>query len=164
MKKKNLSVSSIGIISLMMIFMILCIVTLATLSLSSSSGEARLGEKMTEHLTEYYTASNEAEKLLAFADNVFAYAYQNTDNAKDYYLLISGELLTSPIVSTPKEDSLEASFQIEMNDSEALSVVIDILSPQQIRENKANAFYNILSWQVIRTTPWESDNSLQLIQ
>lgn len=164
MKKKNLPITNIGTVTLLMVFIILCMITLAALSLSSSLRDAKMGEKSARRITEYYTASNEAEALLAAADDAFAHAYANAADDGEYFHLIQEELSSSGLNANLTEDTLSVDFQIDLNDSSALSVLIDVLPRQQIAEQNATSFYKILSWQVIRTDTWEGDDTLQLIQ
>ena len=163
MKKKNLPITNIGTVTLLMVFIILCMITLAALSLSSSSRDAEMGEKSAHRITEYYTASNKAEELLAAIDNAFAHAYGNASNDEEYYRMIREELSSADVNANLTEDTLSVDFQVDINDSQALSVLIDVLPRHQVKETDAASFYNILSWQVIRTGTWEGDDSLQLI-
>ena len=68
MKKMKFPITNIGTVTLLMVFIVLCMITLAALSLSSASRDAKLNRQAVQHLTEYYEASNEAEALLASAD------------------------------------------------------------------------------------------------
>lgn len=162
MKKKNFPVTNIGTISLMMIFIVLCMVTFAALSLSSAAGDARFGQKMSEHMTDYYTASNQAEELLAQADAVFAEAYQTAADADDYYERVS-QTLSDTMDIQLEEASLYASYQVDINDTQALFVEISVLPPSQIKEDETGSFYQIRTWQVIHTETWEGDNTLNLM-
>lgn len=134
------------------------------LSLSSASRDAKLNRQAVQHLTEYYEASNEAEALLASADETFQQAYAKASDAKEYYRLINKDLLLSPMKSVWTGETLDVAIQVPINDSQALSVLLDVLPLQQVRQTNAESFYRILSWQVIRTKSWESDNTMQLIQ
>jgi len=164
MKKKNLPVTNVGAVSLMMIFIILCMITLAALSLSSSSRNAHLSRKMTDHLAEYYTASNEAEALLAHADDIFAEAFCKTNSTEEYYGLIRKELPSGSVETIQNGDSLTIGFQVKINDAQSLSVLVDVFSLQQIKEMDTDSYYKILSWQTVSSKPWESNNKIQLIQ
>lgn len=163
MKKKKLPITNIGTVTLLMIFIVLCMITIAGLSLSSSFRDDKMGQKAAQRTTEYYTASNKAEELLAEADNACLYAYGKTDDAAEYYRLVQKELLLSSIKPVWTGETLDVSFQVEVNESQALSVLIDLLPPQQISANSATSFYKILTWQVIRTDDWEGDDTLKLI-
>lgn len=163
MKKKSIPITNIGTVTLLMVFIVLCMITIAALSLSSSFRDAAMGQKAAHRITEYYTASNAAEELLADADDACLYAYEQTDDSSEYYRLIQKELALSSLTPVWAEDTLDIAFQTKINDTQALSVSIDLLSPQQVRENGAKAFYKILSWQVIRTSDWEGDNTLKLL-
>ena len=164
MKKKKLSITNIGTVTLLMVFIVLCMITFAALSLASASRDARLGRQTVDHMTEYYTASNQAEELLETVDNACSGEYGQTTDPAEYYRLVHKNLLLSPIEAVWSGNTFDVAFQIEINDSQELSVLIDLLSPQQIQADGAGSFYRILSWEVIRTDTWESDNTLQLIQ
>ncbi len=164
MKKKKFPITNIGTVTLLMVFIVLCMITLAALSLSSASRDAKLNRQAVRHLTEYYEASNEAEVLLASADETFQQAYAKASDAKEYYRLINKDLLLSPMKSVWTGETLDVAIQVPINDSQALSVLLDVLPLQQVRQTNAESFYRILSWQVIRTKSWESDNTMQLIQ
>ncbi len=164
MKRKKLPITNIGTVTLLMVFIVLCMITFAALSLSSASRDAEMGQKAVRRITEYYTASNKAEELLATADNMFSSAYSQASDSSEYYRLIQKELLLTSITPVWTGDTLDAAFQVEINDSQSLSVHLDILPLQQVRETDTNAFYKILSWQVIRTDTWEGDDTLQLIR
>lgn len=163
MKKKNFPITNIGTATLLMVFIVLCMITIAALSLSSSFRDENRGEKAARRITEYYTASNKAEELLADADDACLYAFGQTDDAAEYYRLVQKELLLTSLKPVWTGDTMDIAFQVDINDTKALTVSIDLLPPQQIRESGANSFYKILTWQVIRTKAWEGDDTLQLI-
>ena len=81
-----------------------------------------------------------------------------------HFTLNNKDLLLSPMKSVWTGETLDVAIQVPINDSQALSVLLDVLPLQQVRQTNAESFYRILSWQVIRTKAWESDNTLQLIQ
>ena len=56
------------------------------------------------------------------------------------------------------------SYQVDINDSQAIRVQLAVLPPQELQQGESQGFYKILSWQEIQTTDWEGDNSIQLIQ
>ena len=163
MKKKSLPVTNIGTISLIMIFIVLCMVTFAALSLSSAASDARLGQKMQAQLTGYYAASNKAEELLAQTDRILADTGSKTADTAEFFARGSEE--NAGFTTAEETDGqLTLAYQVDINDSQALSVRLAIRSPQQIKEESADSYYKILSWQVIHTKDWEGDNTLQLIQ
>ena len=164
MKKKRLPITNIGTAILLRVFIVLCMITFSALSLSSAFRDAEMGQKAANRITEYYTASGKAEELLATADDAFSYAYEQTSDPAEYYRLVHKELLLTALKPIWTGETLDVSFQVEINDSQALLVTIDVLSPQQVRETGAKAFYNILSWQIIRTDTWEGDDTLKLLQ
>ncbi len=163
MKKKSFPITNIGTISLMMIFIVLCMVTFAALSLSSAVSDSRSGQKMSVHTEEYYAASNQAEEILASVDGIFSDAYSKAQDAEEYYKMVS-EALPDTLTSEKEEGQLQIRYQVDVNDSQAIQVLLAVLSPEQIQREGSGAFYKILSWQEIQTTTWEGDNSIQLIQ
>lgn len=163
MKKKSFPITNIGTISLMMIFIVLCMVTFAALSLSSAVSDSRSGQKMSVHTEEYYAASNRAEEILASVDGIFSDAYSRAQDAEEYYKMVS-EGLPDTVTSEQEEGQFQVRYQVDVNDSQAIQVLLAVLSPEQIQREGFGGFYKILSWQEIQTTTWEGDNSLQLIQ
>lgn len=163
MKKKSLPVTNIGTTSLMMVFIILCMVTFAALSLSSVMRDARFGQKIQAHSDDYYTASNEAETILAQADRIFADAFTDASDEKEFYRMVEEQ--TQAFATADRSDGqFVLSYRVNLNDTQALSVRLAVHSPNQIKQKEADSFYKILSWQVIHTDTWEGDNTLKLIQ
>ena len=161
MKKKSLPVTNLGTISLIMIFIVLCMVTFAALSLSSASRDMRAGQNMRAHLEEYYNVSNEAETLLAQADHIFAEAATADDS--EFYRIVSEQ--TSPFAKAEIADGqFTLTYQLDINDTQALLVKLAVRYPQQVKKEDADSFYKILSWQVVHTDTWEGDNTIKLIQ
>lgn len=173
MKKNKFPLTNIGTVSLLMIFIVLCMVTFAALSLSSAAGDARSGQKIAEHSSGYYAASNEAEEILASLDDIFAKMYTQANTTEEYYQLIT-EALPSDVHPEPEEElsggiladspPLTLSYQIEINDSQALLVRIGVVPLEELAKKDSFSFYRILSWQKVITKIWEGDNSIQLIQ
>lgn len=173
MKKNKFPLTNIGTVSLLMIFIVLCMVTFSALSLSSAAGDARSGQKIAEHSLEYYAASNEAEEVLSSLDDIFAEAYAQADTTEEYYQLVIDSLPSKVHLEQEEELSdgplidsrlLTISYQIEINDSQALLVRISILPLEELAKKDSSSFYRILSWQKVITKTWEGDNSIQLIQ
>ncbi len=161
--KKNVPVTNIGAISLFLVFIVLCMLSLAALSLSSAVSQAKTGERMTAHMEEYYAASNQAEELLATADAIFANAAKTAADRDEYYKIIHKDLLTQPM-ETLQSDSgaFTVTWQTPIDETLALAVAIDVLPPPKNGET-SHSYYNILSWQVIRTKPWEGDDTLHFM-
>lgn len=66
-RKLKMSVG-IGGPSIIMIFVVLCLTTLGALSLMTANAEWKLTKKAAEAVTDYYSADNKAEEILASAD------------------------------------------------------------------------------------------------
>ncbi|MCI8639128.1 MAG: hypothetical protein HFG41_08310 [Coprococcus sp.] len=175
MKKNKFPLTNIGTVSLLMIFIVLCMVTFAALSLSSAASDARSGQRIAEHSQDYYAASNEAEEVLASLDDVFAKAYAQARTTEDYYQLIL-EALPSEVQPEQEGEAgssdktfsdgrtLIVSYQIEINDSQALKVRVGVFPLEELAKEDSASFYKILAWQKVITKTWEGDNSIQLIQ
>ena len=65
MEKKKQPVVTMGTSSILVIFIILCLVTFAMLSLASSRASLTYAEKIADRTSDYYTACNRGEELLA---------------------------------------------------------------------------------------------------
>lgn len=163
MKKNNSPVTNIGLISLMMIFIVLCMVIFAILSLSSAIAADRTGQKNADHTAEYYHAFSKAEETLADMDDIFQDSYQKASNAEEYCRMILDHL-PETVEGINIEGQIEASYQTDINDSQALSVKIAALPLQEIQSDTNHSFYKILTWQVVQKDSWEGDNTIQLIQ
>lgn len=164
MKKKNLPVTNIGTVSLMMMFIVLCMVTFAALSLTSASHDARLGQKLADRQTEFYHASNQAEEMLAKVDDIIASAYKTTTDETAYYRTINKDLLLCSAEAVWTDQELDVMFQVPVNDFQTIQVLLDVPSPQQIKSEQPGSFYKILSWKILYTKAWKSDDTIQLIQ
>lgn len=162
MKKKSFPVTNIGTISLMMVFIILCMVTLAALSLSSAAANSHYGQKISEHTQEYYAASNEAEEILADIDSALAKAYKKTQYSGEYYLEAAKQLPDS-VEAMFENGRLVITYQVPINDTQALEVSLSVLTLQQLDSEANSTFYRIRSWQKVETEVWEGDDTLNLL-
>ena len=110
------------------------------------------------------TRSNQAQELLAAADAVFSQAFQEAGtDAGQYYQLVA-ERLPDPFDTTLEDQELTAAFQVPISDTQALKVALLVLSPGQIRKEKAESFYRILAFQEIHTDTWEGDDTMNLLR
>jgi Flp pilus assembly protein TadG len=153
--KKRFPITNIGTVSLMMIFIILCMVVFAVLSLSDAMRDYNFSQKLATHTTEYYAASNQAESILSKVDNIL----KNTTVDDNYYENIELALQSQPdlpVTASYLDQSLYLSWQVDMNDSQALYAKIRILP--------SDASFEITAWEEIQTAEWDSDNTLNLIQ
>lgn len=86
MKRRKLSVPSVGGSSIITIFAVLCFIVFALLSLSTSKADSTLAQKSVDSVRKYYQADTRAEEILSqirqgempedvFSEGVF-YSYQ----------------------------------------------------------------------------------------
>lgn len=159
MKKKSFPITNIGSVSLMMIFIVLCLVTFATLSLSSATSDYHFSQKIAAHNTRYYEASNEASSRIADIELLLEKAYAQSPG--NYFAAAQETLNTSGLCETTLDNkTLTAAFQIPVNDTQMLSVVLTLNTPETLSEG----YYRITSWQEVSSSEWESDSSLKLFK
>lgn len=143
-KKKRFSGISfsngIGSSSLLVIFIILCLVSFATLSIVSANADYKLSNKVLDRTTAYYEASNQAEQQLAELDQTLRAAYANSTTAAEYF----------------QQTGYDTYYLIPISDLQSLEVKVNIVYPGKADE----AYYQILSWQVILTDDFEYEETL----
>jgi hypothetical protein len=153
--KKNLPVTNIGTVSLMMIFIILCLVIFATLSLTDAKRDFSFSQKLADHTSEYYAASNQSEYMVAKIDEIL----KNTDDTTNYLNQVAAKITSDidiPVTFESDNQSMLLSWQIDMNDSQALYTRLNI--------DASTHTFKILSWCEIETAEWHTDNTLKLIE
>ena len=164
MNKKKFSVTNIGSISLLMIFIILCMVTLAALSLSSAASEADTARKFADHNTKYYHADNQAEETLDIIDGILAESYTASANSAAYFTEVNTRLakLSTNITLDISTDNKSATLDYitSVDDSQSLEVELTLTDPFTASEG----LYKITSWKEVKTSDWNADNSMKLIQ
>lgn len=165
MNKKKFSVTNIGSISLLMIFIILCMVTLAALSLSSAASEADTARKFADHNTKYYQADNQAEETLDIIDGILGrilHCFRQILHS--YFTEVNTRLakLSTNItldISTDNE-SATLDYITSVDDSQSLEVKLTLTDPF----TTSGGLYKITSWKEVKTSDWNADNSMKLIQ
>lgn len=163
MKRKSFPITNIGSVSLLMIFIVLCMVTFAALSLSEAASDYKTGQKIARHTTEYYAASNLAEQQLAKVDAILQSAYASAPDAAAYEQAIAEQLSDLTELGITLTGSVpELSYQVEVNDSQALLVELTLITPGNTKE-EAPTLFKISSWEKIHTAQWEGDNKLNVI-
>lgn len=160
MNKKKFSVTNIGSISLLMIFIILCMVTLAALSLSSAASEANTAWKFADHNTKYY----QAEETLDIIDGILAESYTASSDSAAYFTEVNTRLakLSTNITLDISTDNKSATLDYitSVDDSQSLEVKLTLTDPFTASEG----LYKITSWKEVKTSNWNADNSMKLIQ
>ena len=164
MNKKKFSVTNIGSISLLMIFIILCMMTLAALSLSSAASEANTAWKFADHNTKYYQVDNQAEETLDIIDGILAESYTASSDSATYFTEVNTRLakLSTNITLDISTDNKSATLDYitSVDDSQSLEVELTLTDPFTASEG----LYKITSWKEVKTSDWNADNSMKLIQ
>lgn len=142
--KQQSSFVNIGSSSLLIIFLILSLVTFAILSLSGAKSDYSFSQRLADHKTAYYEASNQAERILGQIDEALA-AGEALDGQQLEGITIQAEEGTLTF-SVPMEGEQELLVKLEVTDSIT-----------------AETYYTIKTWQIISTKTWESDQSIQLL-
>ena len=174
--KQQSTFVNIGSSSLLIVFLVLCLTTFAILSLSSAQSDYSFSKRSAEHKTEYYEASSRAEMILGEIDQILAEtaeqinaAQKNAVQEKADSELASFELAAAarldgkeidniPLSCTGTEEGTVISYQVPSGAKQALNVSLLITNDSE-HEN----YYKIQAWQLISTSDWNADNSLNLI-
>ncbi|WP_418745961.1 hypothetical protein [Frisingicoccus sp.] len=174
--KQQSTFVNIGSSSLLIVFLVLCLTTFAILSLSSAQSDYSFSKRSAEHKTEYYEASSRAEMILGEIDQILAEtaeqinaAQKNAVQEKADSELASFELAAAarldgkeidniPLSCTGTEEGTVISYQVPSGAKQALNVSL-LITNDSGHEN----YYKIQAWQLISTSDWNADNSLNLI-
>ena len=162
MKKKKFKMMNIGTVSLLMIFIVLCLVTFAVLSLSSSVSDLRFSQALKEQTDAYYEASNLATEEVAAIDQILISAYdrsqEDTDFLREIQAGLSGLADAEDYKLNFSEDNRTISFQVTVNDRQALFVSLEIPAADTF----AQEHYQITYWSKVQTEKWEGDDHLNV--
>lgn len=174
--KQQSTFVNIGSSSLLIVFLVLCLTTFAILSLSSAQSDYSFSKRSAEHKTEYYEAASRAEMILGEIDQILAEtseqvntAQKNAAQEKADSELASFELAVAarldgkeidniPLSCTGTEEGTVISYQVPSGAKQVLNVSLLITNDSE-HEN----YYKIQAWQLISTSDWNADNSLNLI-
>lgn len=174
--KQQSTFVNIGSSSLLIVFLVLCLTTFAILSLSSAQSDYSFSKRSAEHKTEYYEASSRAEMILGEIDQILAETAEQVNVAQKNAVqenadseLASFELAAAarldgkeidniPLSCTGTEEGTVISYQVPSGAKQALNVSLLITNDSE-HEN----YYKIQAWQLISTSDWNADNSLNLI-
>lgn len=174
--KQQSTFVNIGSSSLLIVFLVLCLTTFAILSLSSAQSDYSFSKRSAEHKTEYYEASSRAEMILGEIDQILAETAEQVNAAQKNAVqenadseLASFELAAAarldgkeidsiPLSCTGTEGETVISYQVPSGAKQALNISLLITNDSE-HEN----YYKIQAWQLISTSDWNADNSLNLI-
>ncbi len=133
--KQSSPVIHIGASSLLVVFLVLCLVIFAALSLTSAQNDASYSQRAAERRTAFYTACNQAERIL---DEI------------DVRLESEGPEADLSDLGVTAEDGL-LSFSVPLSDTQAMAVTLE-LTPN------GDHYYEIRAYRVVTTAgPGEAD-------
>lgn len=174
--KQQSTFVNIGSSSLLIVFLVLCLTSFAILSLSSAQSDYSFSKRSAEHKTEYYEASSRAEMILGEIDQILAETAEQVNAAQENAVqenadseLASFELAAAarldgkeidniPLSCTGAEGETVISYQVPSGAKQALNISLLITN-----DSKHENYYKIQAWQLISTSDWNADNSLNLI-
>ena len=135
MKQKHTFFVTVGIPSLFLIFSVLCLCVLALLTLNRSRTGMSAAQHSLEQTEKYYNACSKAtETVTEIRDSLTGYASDSSNE------------------SDPSAHTL--AFSAEMTDTQQLSVILEILYPQ---DNNSDLL-RIRQWSTYLTDTWKPDN------
>ena len=146
--KRQAPFVNVGSSLLLVVFLLMCLITFATLSFSSARSDESFSQRIADRKSEYYAASNEAERLLSQIDRLLDVA----DPADLDFAAIDS--LDADIAYDP--DAATLSYQVKINDKQALDVVLAL-------DETDDSHFRIEKWQTVTTRKWESDDKLKLM-
>ena len=160
MEKKKQPVVTMGTSSILVIFIILCLVTFAMLSLASSRASLTYAEKIADRTSDYYTACNRGEELLAEIQT--ALTEIPADTPAEYYQDAYEALKDMEGVRAKFPDPSRApviSYQIPVNEDFILECDLEVVFPRQLQD----PLCRIISWKEVSVKDWKPDDSLNLL-
>jgi len=151
--------------------MLLCLVTFSVLSLSSAKADEKLSKKAADRVTEYYTASNEANETLSRIDEKLKHCYEESQNETIYYQNVVDTFSSDSeleLLETTADDSDNGSsgqvlflqWQTPITATQNLSVCLRLSYPV----SDEDTFYEIVTWETENTSDWNPDLSQPVYQ
>lgn len=144
MKQKNQFQLNIGLSSILLIFVALSLVSFAILSLVTANADKKLSLKMMERNKLYYEACNQFESDCAKIHTTLINAYQQSENADEYYQ------------SLGEQGHL---YQYPLSELQDLEIYIEYCYPSNLNE----PLYQITSRKVITDDNIDYDTHLSVI-
>jgi len=158
-KKTSYPPMNMGTSLMLAVFLILCLVVFSVLSLSGALKDSGYSEKQALRTSNWYEASNQAEKRLAVIDAILA---DNSSAAAQMEELqkLEGLVLTtnSPKTNTTAGASAEflISFAVPIDEDEILQVT---LSPQP----QEHTHFTIIGWTQTSAKDWSGNQTLPVL-
>lgn len=157
--KQQSSFVNIGSSSLLITFLILSLVTFAILSLSGAKSDYSFSQRLANHKTAYFEASNRAERILGQIDEALASCSTSCEKQASYVVAVNETLDGQQLegIAIQAEEGI-ITFSVPMEENQALLVELEVND-----YTKDETYYTIKTWQIISTKSWESDQSIQLL-
>lgn len=156
MSNKRNKTIHIGFSTILMVFTMLCLVTFATLSLLTANADYRLSKKVAAKTEDYYEADLLAREYLLQMDEALEELYQNDAGQDAFCQEALKRLQEMPmpqgITKSSVSDENSYGFEIDINDAQTLSVVLELQEPQSDKD----CFYTIKQW---KTTVMRSEEN-----
>ena len=156
MSSKRNKTIHIGFSTSLMVFTMLCLVTFATLSLLTANADYRLSKKVAAKTEDYYEADLLAREYLLQIDESLEELYQNHADQNTFCQEALKQLQEMPlpqgITKSSVSDENSYGFEIDINDAQTLSVVLQLQKPQ----SDTDCFYTIKQW---KTTIMRSEEN-----
>lgn len=156
MSSKRNKTIHIGFSTILMVFTMLCLVTFATLSLLTANADYRLSKKVAAKTEDYYEADLLAREYLLQMDEALEELYQNDAGQNTFCQEALKRLQEMPlpqgITKSSVSDENSYGFEIDINDAQTLSVVLELQEPQ----SDTDCFYTIKQW---KTTIMRSEEN-----
>lgn len=156
MSSKRNKTIHIGFSTILMVFTMLCLVTFATLSLLTANADYRLSKKVAAKTEDYYEADLLAREYLLQIDESLEELYQNHADQNTFCQEALKQLQEMPlpqgITKSSVSDENSYGFEIDINDAQTLSVVLELQEPQ----SDTDCFYTIKQW---KTTIMRSEEN-----
>lgn len=159
MKNRSMPFLGIGAASIVLVMEIVSLSVFATLTLSSANGDYILSKKNLERTTDYYEASNEANKTLGKIDQQLWKVYHKSKNKKDYIKKVSKTFSKLKNITYNKKEQT-AQFQKNITDKQQINVKIKICYPKKTEDH----CYKIICFKNEAAGEWKMDQSLPVYQ
>lgn len=165
-KQHTMPFFTIGASSLFVVFLVLSLVSFAVLSITSAKNDYAFSEKLADRKTDYFTANNEAERILDAVDTCLASVWHGSDDT-DAYLEAMPKALNELCAEQPLPLTLDfaseiptVSYSVAVNEQQNLYVTLELCaSPAD-----TGGYYQIAQWQLAAAGPWQGDNLLNLLK
>lgn len=154
MNRNHRFFAATGIPSLFLVFAVLCLAVLSLLTLGNSRSMLSSARLSMEQTDSYYKACADATATVTSVEKALADCYHDSGSETDYFSL-AGKLTDKFADLTWDNGAHTFSFQIPVSDTQALSVILEVIYPSA----KEKVYINISQWKTDNTTDWNPDTS-----